>query len=191
KTTLIHSALESDVCRDVQCVYLNNPVLTRLEFVEILSRRFKLSAEAGKSKATLLDELCTVLSERRANGQITALVIDAAQSLSSELIEESRLLANIETTTEKLLPLVLAGQPELKARLNEPGLRQLKQRITLRCELAPFTPHEVGAYIAWRIRIAGGNATRIFTREAVELIHQKSNGIPRVISVICDNALIA
>jgi general secretion pathway protein A len=117
-------------------------------------------------------------------------VIDEAQSLSGELLEEIRLLANSETATEKLLPLVLAGQPELRARLNESGLRQLKQRVTLRCEIVPLTQHETAAYIAQRIRTAGGDAARLFTRQAVMLIHERSGGIPRTISVVCDNALL-
>jgi general secretion pathway protein A len=191
KTTVLHAALGSEICRNVQCVFLNNPALTRQEFIQILSERFDLGARAGESKAVLLSELHRVLLERRASGQITALVIDEAQSLSAELLEEIRLLANIETPTEKLLPLVLAGQPELRDRLNEPGLRQLKQRVTLRCEIRPLSLEETGSYVAFRIRTAGGDASKLFTREAVTLIHQKSRGIPRVISVMCDNALIS
>src|SRR5580765_6371049 len=179
KTTLLHAALESELCRNVTCVYLNNPALTRSEFIEVLSQRFDLSPRAAESKAVLLQELHHVLSERRACGQITALVIDEAQSLSGELLEEIRLLANIETPTQKLLPLVLAAQPELRDRLNEPGLRQLKQRVTLRCEIVPLNLEETCAYIAFRIRTAGGDASGLFTREAVQLIHQKSRGIPR------------
>jgi len=190
KTTLIHAALASERCCNVSCVYLINPALTRQEFVEALSARFGLSAHARASKAALLEELEPVLRERRGRGRITALVIDEAQSLSDELLEEVRLLANSETATEKLLPLVLAGQPELKDRLNEPGLRQLKQRVTLRCEITPLTQHESAAYIAQRIRTAGGDAAKLFTRQAVMLIHQLAGGIPRTISVVCDNALL-
>ena len=190
KTTLIHAALQSERCRNVTCVYLVNPTLTRTEFVETLSVRFGLTAQAGRSKAVLLQELETSLRERRARGQITALVVDEAQGLSSELLEEIRLLANSETPTEKLLPVVLAGQPELRDRLNETGLRQMKQRVTLRCELRPLMEQETATYIAQRIKIAGGEAARLFTREAVLLIHQYSMGIPRTISVICDNALV-
>jgi type II secretory pathway predicted ATPase ExeA len=190
KTTLIHAALASERCRTVTCVYLNNPALTRTEFIEMLTLKFGLSAQASTSKTVLLSELISLLQERREQGQLTALVIDEAQSLSSELLEEVRLLANAETTTEKLLPVVLAGQPELKDRLNEPGLRQLKQRVTLRCEISPFTLHETAAYIAQRIRTAGGQAARLFTREAVTLIHERAGGIPRTISVLCDNALL-
>jgi type II secretory pathway predicted ATPase ExeA len=191
KTTLLHAALASESCRNVSCVYLNNPALTRNEFVQVLSERFELSSRAARSKAILLGELHRVLLERRSRGQITALVIDEAQSLSAELLEEIRLLANVETVTEKLLPLVLAGQPELRDKLNDPSLRQLKQRISLRCEIVPLSLEEASAYIAFRIREAGGDASKLFTREAVTLIHQRSRGIPRVISVICDNALIS
>jgi general secretion pathway protein A len=190
KTTLLHAALASERCRSVSCVYLLNPTLTREEFVETLSNRFHLGPRASASKATMLEELESMLRDRRARGQITALVIDEAQSLSSELLEEIRLLANSETSTDKLLQLVLAGQPELRDRLNEPGLRQLKQRINLRCEIGPFTQQETAAYIAQRIKAAGGNAIKIFTREAVMLIHERSAGIPRTISVMCDNALL-
>jgi general secretion pathway protein A len=191
KTTLLHTALESEICRQVTCVYLNNPALTRHEFIQILSERFDLGPRAGKSKAVLLSQLQRVLAERRERGNITALVIDEAQSLSRELLEEIRLLANIETTTQKLLPLVIAGQPELRDRLNEPELRQLKQRVSLRCEIVPLSLDQSSGYIAFRIRAAGGDASKLFTREAVTMIHSRSRGIPRVISVICDNALIS
>ena len=190
KTTLLHAALKSERCRDITCVYINNPALTRGEFIEMLSGRFNLSADAAESKTTLLDELTTVLRDRMDRGQRTALVIDEAQALSQELLEEIRLLANTETETQKMLPVVLAGQPELKDRLNEPALRQLKQRVTLRCEIVPFTLQETAAYIAQRIRTAGGDAVRLFTREAVLAIHDRSGGIPRTISVMCDNALL-
>ncbi len=191
KTTLLHAAFQSAVCRDVTCVYLNNPALTRAEFLETLSQRFALGEHAAESKAALLSELERVLRERRERGEVTALVIDEAQSLSTELLEEIRLLANVETQTAKLLPLVLAGQPELRGRLNEPSLRQLKQRITLRCEITPFTLLETAAYITSRVRVAGGDAARMFTRDAVVLIHERSRGIPRTVSVICDNVLVA
>jgi general secretion pathway protein A len=191
KTTLLRAALESDRCDRVRCVYLNNPALTRAEFVETLARRFELREGAANSKAVLLEELEHVLRLRRGQGEVTALVVDEAQTLSAELLEEIRLLANIETSTEKLLPLVLAGQPELSDKLEDPGLRQLKQRVALRCEVKPFELPETAAYIASRIRTAGGEAARVFTREAVMLIHEHAGGIPRTVSVICDNALVS
>ena len=190
KTTLLRAALESEYCADVRCVYLNNPALTRDEFVHMLANRFGLSGEAAASKAALLNELERVLAERRERGEITAVVVDEAQSLTDELLEEIRLLANIETAEEKLLPLVLAGQPELSARLEASNMRQLKQRVALRCEITPFELSETAAYIAHRIRTAGGVPSKLFSREAVALIHEHSGGIPRTISVICDNALV-
>ena len=191
KTTLLKAALASERCKDVNCVFVSNPALTRTEFVETLAQRFELGEAASKSKAILLKELETILKERRNGGQITALLVDEAQTLSVELLEEVRLLANIETASEKLLPLVLAGQPELAGRLNDPSLRQLKQRIALRCELRPFSLAETATYIAMRIRTAGGEASRLFTREAVMAIHEHSRGIARTVSVICDNALVS
>lgn len=190
KTTLLRAAVDSDRCRHVTCVYISNPALTRDEFVELLAKRFELSARAAESKTALLEELERVLVERRLRGEITALVVDEAQCLSTDLLEEIRLLANSETTTEKLLPLVLAGQPELRDRLNDPNLRQLKQRVALRCEIAPFRAEETAAYLTARIRTAGGDAAKLFTREAVVLIHEQARGIPRTINVICDNALL-
>jgi general secretion pathway protein A len=190
KTTLVRTALASFQPRGVFGICVNNPALTRHEFYEFLAGKFGLSAEAASSKARFLIELEENVVRRHNAGGITALLIDEAQSLPVELLEEVRLLANLETATVKLMPLVLAGQPELAARLDEPEYRQLKQRIALRCDLMPLTIRETAAYIAGRVRIAGGDVTRMFTRDAVELIHRRSRGIPRTISVICDNALI-
>ena len=190
KTTLLQAALASERCRHVRCIYLNNPMLRPEDFIRMLALKFNLEAECAKSKAVLLQRLEILLRERRAAGEITALVIDEAQSLSVELLEEVRLLANIETPSTKLLPLVLAGQPEFAARLEQQNLRQLLQRVTLRCHLEPFSLKETAAYMAKRIATAGGDPARVFTRDAVSIIHEYSGGIPRIISVICDNALV-
>jgi general secretion pathway protein A len=191
KTTLVRAAIEAETNDQVRCLYLMNPSLTRDEFIEFLARGFGLSEAAGRSKTTLLLELDTLLKEQRAARIIRALVVDEAQSLPDYLLEEIRLLANIETDTEKLLPVILAGQPELAGRLNQPSLRQLKQRVALRCELGVLSLEETAAYIAARIQIAGGNAARVFTRDAVVMIHERSRGVPRTISVLCDNALVS
>lgn len=190
KTTVIRTAIERQPTR-VHYVHLHNPALTRNEFVEMLATRFELSAKAGESKTALLLELERLLFERRSKGETTLLIIDEAQSLSSELLEEIRLLANIETNEEKLLTLIIAGQPEIAEHLNKPELRQLKQRIALRCELPALQLRETIAYIAGRIRAAGGVGAQVFTREAVMSIHELSRGIPRTINVLCDNALIS
>ena len=190
KTTLLRAALDSLASPTLRSVLVNNPTLTRPEFYELLAGRFGLSPQAAASKARFLFELEeNVLAHRRAGGT-TALVIDEAQSLPSELMEEVRLLANFETDTDKLLPVVLAGQPELAERLEREDLRQLKQRVVLRCELQPLDLRETAAYISGRILIAGGEGARLFTREAVQLIYERSGGVPRTISVICENALI-
>lgn len=188
KTTLVQKALASVGGQDRRYVYVNNPTLTRREFLELLARSFKLGRDAAFSKTTLLFELQELLASPV--GASMALIVDEAQSLPDELLEEIRLLANLETPTRKL-PVVLTGQPELADRLNQPSLRQLKQRVALRCVLTPLTRRELAYYIARRIRIAGGDISTCFTEEAISVIYERSGGIPRVVSVICDNALIA
>ena len=128
---------------------------------------------------------------RQARGEITALVVDEAQALPDRDPRRDPSARQHGDADGKLLPVVLAGQPELAARLNEPGLRQLKQRIALRCELKPLDLADTAAYIASRIRTAGGDPANIFTRQAVTLIHEYSRGLPRTISVMCDNALMS
>lgn len=190
KSTLIRSVLSSVSGEGAQVCCLTNPTLSRAEFVHWLAAAFGLSEEASRSKAVMLVELESALRARYAAGRHTALVIDEAQSLCDELLEEIRLLANMESDDGKLLPIVLAGQPELSARLNRRRLRQIKQRIALRCELRALDLHETAALISGRIRAAGGDSARLFTREAVTLIHERSGGIPRTICVLCDNALV-
>lgn len=190
KTTLIHAVFDDDARLGVKALVVSNPALTRAEFLEVLAQGFQLDLGPTPSKAVLLRELQRVLAEGRDVGARYALVIDEAQSLSLELLEEIRLLGNIETAAEKLLPIVLVGQPELSDRLNEASLRQLKQRVALRSHLAPLTLSETAAYIDTRARTAGGRSAVLFTLEAVTLVHQRSRGIPRTINVICDNALV-
>ena len=191
KTTLIRATLDSRDRDRTFAIYLNNPTLTRGEFLEFLAAEFKLPTDVASSKTRLLRELERALLDLLADRVTPALIIDEAQSLPHELLEEIRLLANIETTRDKLLPIILAGQPELAARLNHPSLRQLKQRVGLRCELKPLELGETGAYITARVAVAGGTAAHLFTREAVMMIHERAQGIPRLISVICHNALIS
>ena len=191
KTTVIRTALEAIAQPTARCVYLSNPTLTRAEFYEFLAASFGLTLEAAGSKARFLLEFEGLLLQRSKVKDLTALVIDEAQSLSLELMEEVRLLANLETLTDKLLPVVMAGQPELADVLDRPELRQLKQRVALRADLAPLRLQQVAAYIAGRIRKAGGDPVTVFTKDAVVLIHNKSAGIPRTISVVCDNAMLA
>jgi type II secretory pathway predicted ATPase ExeA len=171
-------------------VLLTNPTLTRAEFYDFLARGLGLSDEAAGSKSRFLLELQRNLEQRSEGDRPGAIIIDEAQSLSYELLEEIRLLTNIETETVKLFNVVLAGQPELAIVLNQPRLRQLKQRITLRCRLAALDLSETAAYVAGRLRCAGGAPESIFTRDAVARVFHASAGIPRTINVICDNALL-
>ena len=189
KTTVIRAAIEKQPA-EVRCVYLNNPLLTRAEFIEFLANSLGLSPAAERSKTRLVAELSSRLSEERQRGASVVLLVDEAQSLSNELLEELRMLTNIETDTEKLVTLVLVGQPQLADRLNDEGLGQLKQRVELRCTLSPFDIAETVMYIKNRVRIAGGDAVQMFTRGAIQVIHERSRGIPRSISVICENALV-
>ena len=190
KTTLIRATLDARDQAKTKTIYMNNPTLTRSEFLEFMAAEFQLPSQAADSKTRLLRDLQGALLDML-NADITpALIIDEAHSLPYELLEEIRLLANIDTAQVKLLPIILAGQPELAARLNDQSLRQLKQRVELRCDLRPLDLGETGAYITARVKVAGGQAPALFTREAVMMIHERSNGIPRVISVICHNALM-
>jgi type II secretory pathway predicted ATPase ExeA len=189
KTTLVTAALSSPGGGNDRVVCVSNPTLSRHEFFEFLATGFELSAQAASSKARFLIEMRAVMLDRHRAGGITALIVDEAQSLPDELLEEVRLLANLETASEKLLAVVLSGQPELAERLNHPGLTQLKQRVALRSTLSPLDLSQTAAYIANRLRIAGA-VRSLFTRDAVETVHERSRGIPRSISVICDNALV-
>jgi type II secretory pathway predicted ATPase ExeA len=190
KTTVIRTVLASFTNPNTRIVYVGNPLLTRSEFFELLASGFELSKDATTSKTQFLLELSRMLTERYEAGHISALIIDEAQSLPHDLLEEVRLLTNLETSTEKLLPVVLAGQGELATRLNEDSMRQLKQRISLRHVLVPFDLHETAAYMDTRLRLVGGDIRQLFTPAATALIYERSRGIPRVVSVICDNALL-
>jgi general secretion pathway protein A len=190
KTTVLRSALRALRGKNVRHVYLSNPMLTRTEFMKYLASAFRLSAESAISKADLLSELTAKLTRLHHNGRAAVLVVDEAQSMPHELYEEIRLLANIETRTAKLLQVVILGQPELADRLNDPSLRQLKQRIAIRSKLKPLDLRSTAALIAGRIRVAGGKPAELFTPRAVELVYLHSGGIPRTINVICDNALL-
>lgn len=190
KTTLLQVALQGLASAGVTAVRISNPTLTRGEFYESLAEAFGLSTAAGKSKAQFLSELRRLVFQRFSIGRLSAVIFDEAQSLTDDLLEEVRLLSNMETPTAKLVNVVLAGQPELADRLNQPGLRQLKQRISLRCGLQPLNVRETAAYIAGRLRIAGGEPAGVFSRAAVGAIYQGTAGVPRTVNVVCDNALI-
>ncbi len=190
KTTLVRAALQSVGNGESRVVHLSNPTLTRSEFYEYLASGFGFSSEAATSKTTFIRELAHGLTAAAGTSGVLALVVDEAQSIPHALLEEIRLLTNTEGTSGNTVAIALVGQPELGERLNEPVLRQLKQRVALRCELSPLDLNETAAYVAARVRVAGGRPDALFTRDAILTIHQHSLGIPRTISVLCDNALV-
>jgi type II secretory pathway predicted ATPase ExeA len=144
-----------------------------------------------RMKSQVLIRLNQWLLERYRAGETAVLIVDEAQNLSPQVLEEIRLLTNLETATEKLLQIVLSGQPELEQKLNQPGLRQLRQRITLRCRTYPLTLEETSGYIQERLRIAGGDGTPIFAPDTVEAVHRYARGIPRIVNLLCEHALIS
>ncbi len=187
KTTLLRAML-ARLDRSVLTAGLNHPRLTVDDFYRHLAADFNL--DAGGPRADLLRNLGKLLATRHARGWRTLLVVDEAHGLSVELLEEIRLLLNFETYTEKQLQIVLAGQPELRRLLNSPALRQLKQRISLRCEIKPLRAPEVTAYIRHRLTVAGAERIDLFTTDAEALIYRWSEGIPRLVNNLCDNALL-
>jgi general secretion pathway protein A len=177
--------------KDVAYAYVFNSRLSPAEFLQYVLFDFGLPA-SGKNKGEMLLELGQFLVARGAKGLTTVLIIDEAHHLSEELLEEVRLLSNLETTDDKLLQIVLVGQPELDEKLDSPGLRQLKQRVALRAQLNPLNAEETKEYIEHRIRVATADGQRndLFTAEAMTSIYRYSRGVPRLINTICENALI-
>lgn len=187
KTTILRSMLQS-LDRSVLAAYIFNPILSTEDFFDFLAGEFRMRPQ--QSKASMLRLLGNVLVSRHSQGLRTVLVVDEAHLLPRHLLEEIRLLLNFETNREKLLQVILCGQPELHDLLSQPELRQLKQRVSLKCSIKTLTPHETGEYIRWRLRIAGCANEHLFEPDAVRLAHRFSGGIPRIINNICDNALL-
>jgi len=189
KTTVINKTLEWARQEKIATAFIFNPRLNETEFFDFMMADFGISCES-QLKSRVLLKLNEWLLERYQQGQRAVLVVDEAQNLSVDMLEEIRLLTNLETSKEKLLQIVLAGQPELEQRLNLPDLRQLRQRIILRARTRPLTLIETHGYVTERLRIAGNSAGEIFTADAIEAINRYSAGIPRVINLICEHALI-
>jgi len=177
--------------KDIAYSYVFNGRLTPTEFLQYILCDLGLQA-AGKNKSELLLELGQFLVSRGLKKLTTVLIIDEAHLLSEDILEEIRLLSNLETADDKLLQIVLVGQPELDDKLDSLGLRQLKQRIALRAQLAPLDSSEAATYIEKRLQIAGANlqGDPIFPSETVAAVFQHSHGLPRLINTICENALI-
>ncbi|MGE0127188.1 MAG: ExeA family protein [Blastocatellales bacterium] len=187
KTTMLRAML-TRLDRSVLSSYIFNPGLTVPDLYQQMAADFSLGQYTSKSD--MLMKLGKMLMMRHSRGLRTVLIVDEAQGLSRDLLEEVRLLLNFETYTEKQLQIILVGQPELRQLLNSPDLRQLKQRISLRCEIKPLKADDVSGYIRSRLKVAGASRLDMFTADAVAMIYRASEGIPRLVNNICDNALL-
>ena len=189
KTTLLRRALGSFHNRKVSTAFVFNPRLEVLDFLEFVLSDFGIVPSA-RTKSGMLLQLNRWLIERYRMEETCVVVVDEAQNLSWDLLEEIRLLTNLETSSEKLLQIVLSGQPELEEKLRHPSVRQLRQRVALWCRTQALTAQQTQAYIAERLRIAGASYA-IFAPDAVELVHRYSRGIPRIINLLCEHSLIS
>ncbi len=188
KTTLLHSLL-AQLDRDTAAAFIFNPRLEPLDFFRMVFEEFGIE-EACHSKADYLLALNRFLIGRLERDLPTLLIVDEAQNLSREMLEEIRLLSNLETPTSKLLQIMLVGQPELSEMLAQPELRQLRQRIVLRHTLRPFTEQEMNHYVDERMRLAGYTGKALFKNAALRELYRVTGGVPRLINVVCDGALL-
>jgi general secretion pathway protein A len=192
KTLLLRCLLElftkSD---DIAYAYVFNGRLSSYEFLQYVTRDFGLPV-AGKNKSDILFDFSNFVIDRGLSNRTTVLIVDEAHHLSADILEEVRLLTNLETPHDKLLQILLVGQPELDDKLDSPSLRQLKQRIAHRAHLAPLNLDETVGYIERRLNIAGAksNGHSLFPSQTIASVHRNSKGIPRLINTICENALI-
>ena len=189
KTTLVNRLLNWLHQRRARTAFLFNSRMNSNQLFDFVLAEFGISCDV-RSKSQQLMKLNQWLLERYRAGETVVLIVDEAQNLTFPVLEEIRLLTNLETSTEKLLQIVLSGQPELEQRLRLPELRQLRQRIMLRCKTSPLTLEQTHSYILERLRIAGASGEPIFDLKAVETIHMYAMGIPRVVNLICEHALI-
>jgi general secretion pathway protein A len=189
KTTLVNRLLDWLRQRRTRTAFLFNSRMNTSHLFDFILAEFEIVCES-RTKSQQLMKLNQWLLERYRAGETAVLIVDEAQNLSYPVLEEIRMLTNLETSTEKLLQIVLSGQPELEEKLKLPQLRQLKQRITLRCKTAPLTKEQTHAYIAERLRIAGTTGEQIFSPEAMDTVHMYSLGIPRVVNLLCEHSLI-
>src|SRR2546425_3719937 len=190
KTTLINKLLEWLRAQQVPTAFIFNSRMNVPQFLDYMMADFGIPCDT-RSKSQILLRLYNWLLERYRAGETAVLIVDEAQNLTDEVLEEIRMMTNLETFTEKLLQIVLVGQTELEQSLKQPNLRQLRQRLTLRAKTHPLTPDETKAYIQQRLRIAGSNGQQIFEPDALALIHRYASGIPRVVNLMCEHCLVS
>ena len=189
KTTMLECLRDHLTAHKTPFAFLFNSRLTPDQFFEMLAYDFDLQCDR-RSKTEVLQTLNALLIERANNNQTTVLIVDEAQNLEWAVLEEIRLLGNLENRRGKMLQIILSGQPELGKRLEEPEYRQLKQRIALRCKLRPFDPLETANYVGSRLTRAGMMNQTVFSLELLTEIHRRTLGIPRLINSVCDNLML-
>jgi len=190
KTTILRSLLEQLPPEQHRIALIFNPRLSAVELLRGINREYGIPHDDSLGMGELLDRLYHYLLEEHAAGRTVTLVIDEAQNLHPHLLEQIRLISNLETVDDKLIQIILAGQPELKTLLARSELRQLAQRITIRCELSPLSREGVAAYVDHRVIVSGGYRTVLFTPGAIDRIYRFSSGVPRLVNVVCDRALL-
>jgi len=190
KTTLINKLLEWLRAQQVPTAFIFNSRMNVPQFLDYMMADFGIPCDT-RSKSQILLKLYNWLLERYRAGETAVLIVDEAQNLADEVLEEIRMMTNLETFTEKLLQIVLVGQTELEQKLKQPNLRQLRQRLTLRAKTHPLTLDETKSYIQQRLRIAGSNGQQVFEGDALGAIHRYSSGIPRVVNLICEHCLVS
>ncbi len=190
KTTIINKFLELLRKQRARTACVLNPRMDVDQLFDFIMADFGIRVESSLKSRRVI-QLNRWLLERYVDGQHAVLIIDEAQQLSNDILEEVRFLTNLETPTAKLLQIVLSGQPELERKLADPALRQLKQRIWFRCKTHPFSSQQTRDYVAERLRIAGSNCQPVFASEAIDAVHRHARGIPRVINLLCEHALIS
>jgi general secretion pathway protein A len=188
KTTLLHTLL-GRLEEDTKTAFIFNTRLGPRDFFRYMFEEFGITSDQ-KTKSECLIALNHFLIDRLRKQKNTVLIVDEAQNLSPVILEEIRLLSNLETSTEKLIQIVLVGQPELGEKLSLPELRQLRQRISVRYHIRPLSREETRAYVVERLRIAGNPYDRIFDDDALDVVYRVSEGIPRLINLVCDSALL-
>lgn len=189
KTTLLNRLLDWLRERRVATAFIFNTQINTSQLFDFILNDFEIPCDSQQKSQSIL-RLNQWLLERYRDGQTAVIIVDEAQHLSFEVLEEIRLLTNLETSREKLLQIVLSGQPELDEKLRHPQLRQLLQRITLRLKTTPLSREEMHGYILERLRIAGAVGDPIFSSDAMDAVHRHSRGIPRVANLVCEHALI-
>ena len=189
KTTLVNRLLGWLDQQQIHTAFIFNSRVNSTQLFEFILAEFEIACES-RSKSQQVMKLNQWLLERHRADETAVLIVDEAQNLTYPVMEEIRLLTNLETSTAKLLQIVLSGQPELEEKLKLPQLRQLRQRISVQCKTSPLSIQQTHEYIAERLRIAGANDQPIFSEKAMDAVQKYSHGIPRVINLLCEHALV-